>query len=192
MEVRESETKIAEDDKRLGSISTDVQLLRDRTDPSLLERGIIKELLLAGELNQVENYIKKTFPHLWEEDHNLRSTIWGLKYIDIIKKGDQSAIEKFADEHIETRGEFIAFDKDGDDIMIATHPITITLLNEQEDSLSSSMQRELLSDYISKKILTIKGKEKTTALERFLKQCVVINNHIKKNKVNKPTFEIKE
>eukprot|EP00826_Nyctotherus_ovalis_P011029 TRINITY_DN12878_c0_g1_i4.p1 TRINITY_DN12878_c0_g1~~TRINITY_DN12878_c0_g1_i4.p1 ORF type:complete len:210 (-),score=63.69 TRINITY_DN12878_c0_g1_i4:39-668(-) len=176
-------------ERALSSAAEEVTLARSRSIDQqvlaaaefgaelLVERGIIREILLAGEFEKAEEYIKGKFPSIWNEDKNVRVSIWALQFIELLRRADTKAAIDFAREHFtkETEGgHFITFDPNGYASALEIDEVFGLLCYEtiEESSMKHlflPMQREAVSDYVSNKILKMRDMKDVTSIEKILK-----------------------
>ena len=181
---------------RSKSMNQKVFALGDLNSELLIERGIIRERLVSGEFEKVEEYIKDKFPELWTNDKDIRVSIWGLQFIELLKRKDTKAAIDFAGAHFnEEGGHFITFNAEGFEEKLQVNELFGLLCYAQiEDSnmkhLLQPIQREAVSDYIGKKILETKGMTGTTIIEKTLKQLILSQNSILQAQNLNSTFKV--
>jgi hypothetical protein len=169
---------------RSKSMDQEVFALGDFKAELLVERGIIREMLVSGEFEKVGEYIKGKFHDLWANDKNIRVSIWALQFIELLKKRDMKAAIDFASSRFnEEGGHFVTFSAEGFEERLELNELFGLLCYTQiEDSnmkhLLLPIQREAVSDYIGKRILEMKGISGTTVIEKTLKQLIVSQNSI--------------
>eukprot|EP01022_Parablepharisma_sp_SALTPOND_P028888 TRINITY_DN71966_c0_g1_i1.p2 TRINITY_DN71966_c0_g1~~TRINITY_DN71966_c0_g1_i1.p2 ORF type:complete len:241 (-),score=48.34 TRINITY_DN71966_c0_g1_i1:72-794(-) len=170
---------------RSKSFDRGIIALGDSESYLLVERGIIREMLLEGDFAKAEAFIKENFSSLWEEDKNIKFSIGALQFIELLKEGKPTeAIEYARNQLNENAGEarFISRDAEGHGKALGIEDLFSLLCYERmEESpvrhLLSPIQREAVGDYINSKILTMKSKDGITALEKSLKQLVAVQNY---------------
>ena len=177
----------------------------------LLERGILRELLTAhyfeklseDDIVKAEQYLINNFTHLWNEDKSICISIWALQFIELYKSlGNERALI-FAREHFpENKDKCIAtFDPDGYIKLYTPYQIFNILFREAHKELDlreleartliSPIQREAVSDLVNKKLLELKNIMRTTAIERILKQILLLKSNILKHHCGLPRFKLK-
>lgn len=184
---------------RSMSIDHEVLPFSDSSMELLVERGIIREMMLKGDFEKAEEYLNSKFPELWEKDINIRVSIWALQFIELLKEPDQKKAIHFATEHFnETidNGKFVSRDTEGYEKILNVDELFSLLCYEKIDEpkikhLFSPIQREAVGDYINNKILDMKGSNEITSLEKMLKQLVLVQNSKMEKQNIQSTFKLK-
>ena len=170
---------------RSKSFDKGVLALGDPKANLLVERGVIREMLFEGDFAKAEAFVKENFAKLWEDDKNIKFSIWALQFIEFLKTGKTMEAVQYAREHFGDNTEdacFISRDNDGYEKAIGIEELFSLLCYENVAEspvkhLLSPVQRESVGDYINNRILSMKGKNGITALEKALKQLVVAQNY---------------
>jgi len=166
----------------------------------LVERGVIREMLLEGNFKNCEAFIKENFSKLWNENPHIRFSIWALQFIEYLKDNKSLDAVKFARDTLGSEDTkyafFVSRDKDGYEKLLGIEDLFSLLCYENIQNspvrhLLLPIQRESVGDYINKQILTLKGKNEITALEKSLKQLVVSQNYMLEKSHLKDTFKLK-
>ena len=174
----------------------DIPMNEANNEELQVRRKEIRNMLLEGKFEQVGEYIKANFTSLWNEDKNLRNSIWALQLIEYLKEQKIKEALEYSANHFTEGGYFVTRNIKGYEIFIEVKELlTLFCYEKIEESplkhLLSPMQREAVGDYINSKILEMKGKDKDTILEKALKQLVAIQNYqLEKQKVSS-TFKLK-
>ncbi len=150
----------------------------------LVERGVVRGMLLEGDFARAEAFLKENFASLWAEDPNIKSSIWALQFIEHIRKGEVTTAVEYAKGHFGEGTEgarFVSRDPEGYERLLSIEELFSLLCYEKvEESpakhLLSPVQRESVGDYVNRKILALKNRNGITALEKMLKQLVLTQN----------------
>ncbi len=169
---------------RSKSAAEKLKLFPKEAPDFLLERGVVREMLLEGEFAHAELFLRENFPALWGEDPNIKFSICALQFVEFARKGEAGKAVEYAKTQFgpELEGaRFVSRDPEGYERLLGVEELFSLLCYEDVEKspvrhLLSPIQRESVGDYINRKILAIKSKNGITGLEKVLKQLVLTQN----------------
>ena len=199
--LQESQSDSSADNKSLKpslmeEIPTESSMLNNQL---IIKRGVIRKMLMNGNYEDVEGYIKENFPDLWNSDRSIQLSLWALRFIEIINSGDIKKAIEYSSEYFADNNDnetIIVRDLDGYEKQMKVDELFGLLCYDKINEsplkyLLSPMQRETVSDYINNKIMSLKNLNESTGLEESLKHLVAVQNYQLEMQNSQPNFKLK-